>query len=190
MHSMQLMLLHLDDVEITDNKRIEHRVESILDGARNEANYDWFDWWAIGGRWDHWLTEKTSKDIWPNQLESRTAIQLTPDNKLVVLKLLDEVDNYMKEALEEHIKYISEHSLTLEDYLKSEDIRPSDHFSWRVRKALDIKDNEWGFESTFVDSQHWFTSSTAALRKALAGEEKVYDYPLEEFALVVIDFHH
>jgi hypothetical protein len=184
------MLLHLDDVAIIDSNRIEHRVENVLSTAQNELDFNWFDWWAVGGRWEHWLTETLSKDIWPNQLESRTAIQITEENKRLVLKLLDEVDDIKDQNLERYITQIVDNPLTLVEYLREKDIPKSNHFSWRVRQALNIKDNDWGFESVFVDSEHWYTASTDDLRTAINGSENLYDNPLEEYALVVVDFHH
>jgi hypothetical protein len=186
---MQLLLLHLDDVAIVDTRAIEEKVDRVLSTAQHDSNFDWFDWYAVGGRWQDWLTEKTRKDLWPDQLENPNAIQITPENKKIVLNLLDEVDDIRKNTLDTYIEKILEDPQTLEEYLRSDEETRHSQFTYRVVQALAIKDNDWTYESSFIDTENWYTSSTSTLRQAIAGDNK-YGANIEEYALVVIDFHH
>lgn len=164
----------------------------------------WSDWWAVGGRWDDYLTAKFSKRIWPNPWENRNAILLTPDNIEYAIEVLEEVSGWQAEAAnlqlndsKEFWSYLNGLDNPLDAHTSPRN--PVSYKAWSMQRLVQLVAGEWCPDSHFLDT-HMGVGSPHDLLEALKNPESTDptnawvskrnpdgSYPL---VLIVVDLHY
>jgi len=191
MHTVQIVLTDVEDVDIADRGSLERHMNSAL-LQENEGSY-WWDWWAVGGRWEDYLKETIGPMIWPNQLESPVAIKLTKDNWPLAIKLLEDAIEHQARSVMQYVDEIKESGVDLNDYILNFNTEIT---GWKIpyciKNIFAIKTGDWTPDSGYVDATNWMDASPNRLLNYLKDPENAkddWDGRIEDYALVVVDFH-
>jgi len=166
------------------------RVETNLDSLGNDH---WYDWWQIGGRWEGYLKEQIESMVWPDQLESPVALRLTKDNKQMALKLLKIAQEQQVKYLLSSIQELKDTGVDLNDYIFNLNTHDEDwKISHSIQSIFSLKTGNWSYESGFVDCTRWGSARVGDLINYLEKPDEAINYwdlDIENYALVVVDFH-
>lgn len=191
MHTVQLVLINAENIDITDRGQVERYTEAELTNE-NQGSY-WWDWFAIGGRWEEHLQEQVGSMVWPNALDSPVALKLTKDNWPLAIKLLEKTQEYRAGHLIQYVKELEELEIDLNDYILNLN---SEADNWKVQYCIKnifaLKTGDWTPDSGYVDTTNWMDASLERLLKYLKDPENnrdAWDGQIENCALVVVDFH-
>ena len=190
MHTVQLVLIQCKDQDLKDMADLTDKVETNLDSIGNDR---WWDWWQIGGRWEDYLKEQIAPMIWPESLESPVALRLTKDNTQMALKLLKIAKDQQDVRLLSYISTLKRMGVDLNEYILTTE---PDEEGWQIpgyiRDIFAIRNGDWSYDSGFVDCVRWGSAKVGDLINYLENPEEAknhWDLDIENYALVVVDFH-
>jgi len=192
MHVVQLVLIDAEGIDITNRGEVDRYTEMQL---TNEEQSDyWWDWFAIGGRWEDYLQETIGSTIWPNPLDSPVALKLTKDNWPSAIKLLEKTMEYRARELLGMVKELKDTGVDLNEYILNLNTEIDDwKIPYYIRNIFALKNGDWTPDSGYVDATNWMNASPERLLNYLKDPENSkdgWDGQIENYALVVVDFHH
>jgi hypothetical protein len=196
MHVGQLVLVSAENIDITNRDEVNRYTEMQLSND-DQVTDNWWDWCSVGGRWEDYLKETISSMIWPNQLDSPVALKLTRDNWPMAIKLLEKAIEQRAMAVVEYVSQLKALNIDLNEYILNFEPLPKDKDStwvpYYIRNIFSIKHGDWGPESAYVDTTNWMNASPERLLDYLKNPTMAdddWDEQIENYALVVVDFHH
>jgi len=194
MHTVQLMLIDASNIDTTDRAQVERYIEAALQDFPESSA--WFDWWAVGGRWEDYLKETVGPMVWPNQLDSPVALKLTRDNWPMAIKLLGGALGQQGAEVATYVKRLKELNVDLNDYILNLEPLPESNDNWcipyYIHNIFKIKQGEWTSDSGYADLTNWQEAKPGLLLEYLKNPTTSTDRwneNIEKYALVVVDFH-
>jgi hypothetical protein len=193
MHVVQLVLIDAEGIDVTNRGEVDRYTEMQLTNEEQTIDY-WWDWFAIGGRWEDYLQETIGSTIWPNPLDSPVALKLTKDNWPLAIKLLEKTMEHRARELLGMVKELKDTGVDLNEYILNLNTEIDDwKIPYYIRNIFALKNGDWTPDSGYVDATNWMNASPERLLNYLKDPENSkdgWDGQIENHALVVVDFHH
>lgn len=194
MHTRHFIVVPTNGVDLSNANNHAGLIDQVVIGNGEDS---WWDWYQVGGRWDGEFRERFGSRIWPNAWEYPNLLPLTEENTEYALEVLKQV---YEEQLEEvnrcrpEAREWAETLLSVDDPMKAIAEGPALNMGgYQMSRLMSLANGTWNPDSFFFDPVGHTANPSRLIAhlqdRNVNWDEYTHDRFVEEYALLVVDFH-